>query len=168
MYQWVVYVHILAAMVWVGGMLFLGFALVPALRAESPAIRSAIMGRIGRQFRWVGWGAIAILLITGVWNLRNRHFSWDMIANGDVFRGTWGHILAVKLALVLILILLSLYHDFILGPASTRAGDSRDTEQGRRRAESFRRRASWFGRIDALLALVIVWLAVMLVRGLPW
>jgi hypothetical protein len=31
-----------------------------------------------------------------------------------------------------------------------------------------RRRASLLGRLNAVLSLIVVWLAVMLVRGLPW
>jgi putative copper export protein len=58
------FLHILAATIWVGGQLTLA-ALVPALRglgAEVP--RSA-----ARAFNRVAWPAFAILLVTGVWNV---------------------------------------------------------------------------------------------------
>jgi uncharacterized membrane protein len=58
------FLHVLAATIWVGGQLTLA-ALVPALRplgAEVP--RTA-----ARAFRRVAWPAFAVLVVTGVWNL---------------------------------------------------------------------------------------------------
>lgn len=57
--------HVLAASVWVGGQLVLA-ALLPALRrlsAEAPAL-------VARAFARVAWPAYAMLLVTGVWNVR--------------------------------------------------------------------------------------------------
>ncbi len=161
MYQWVVFVHILAALVWVGGMWFLALVLVPALRRESPDRRAALLEAVGRRFRTVGWVAIAVLLITGVWNVANRGFGWDVFTTS----GRFGHILAGKLALVVVILALSALHDFRIGPASTRA---RREGGDPRRAEALRRAASWIGRVNALLTLIVIWLAVALVRGLPW
>ena len=62
------FLHVLAATVWVGGQLTLA-ALVPALRglgAEIP--RSA-----ARAFSKVAWPAFAVLLVTGVWNVIAEH-----------------------------------------------------------------------------------------------
>jgi putative copper export protein len=58
------FLHVLAATIWVGGQLTLA-ALVPALRplgAEVP--RTA-----ARAFRRVAWPAFGVLVVTGVWNL---------------------------------------------------------------------------------------------------
>jgi uncharacterized membrane protein len=164
MYQWVVWVHILAAMVWVGGMLFVAMVLVPALRGRDAGMRAEMMGEVGRRFSNVTGGAFAILLVTGVWNLHNRGFSWHAIYTGEVLGGVFGHILAVKLLLVLAAVAVSAVHDFVVGPASVRAAAASDTV----RADSLRRTTSWIGRLNALLALAIIWHAVMLVRGLPW
>jgi uncharacterized membrane protein len=164
MYQWVVWVHVIAAVVWIGGMLFLPLVLVPVLRRQEPKLRAALLDAAGRRFRTVGWIAIGTLLVTGVWNLRNRRLPWDTILSADLFDGVWGRILAWKLAIVCLLLLLSAVHDFRLGPASTEASQTNDRE----RAERLRRAASWIGRANALLALAIVFLAVALVRGLPW
>jgi putative copper export protein len=59
-----VFVHLLAATIWVGGQLVLA-ALVPALRAAGPDVP----GAAARAFRRVAWPAFAVLLLTGVWNL---------------------------------------------------------------------------------------------------
>jgi putative copper export protein len=59
-----VFLHVLAATVWVGGQLTLA-ALVPALRAASPdAPRAA-----AQAFNKVAWPAFAVLVVTGIWNV---------------------------------------------------------------------------------------------------
>ena len=58
------FLHVLAATVWVGGQITLA-ALVPALRgAETDAPRAA-----ARAFNRVAWPAFGVLLLTGVWNV---------------------------------------------------------------------------------------------------
>ena len=58
------FLHVLAAAVWVGGQITLA-GLVPALRAASPdAPRAA-----ARAFNRVAWSAYAVLVATGIWNL---------------------------------------------------------------------------------------------------
>jgi uncharacterized membrane protein len=168
MYQWIVFFHIVAAIIWIGGMLFLPLVLVPIVRREEPRTRAALMSTVGHRFRTVGWIAIAALLVTGVWNLFNRDIPWETIRSADLFSGTWGHILAAKLALVAVLLVLSIFHDFVLGPRSTRLAQQRDTTAAVQRAERLRRQAGWIGRVNAMLALAIIFLAVSLVRGLPW
>lgn len=58
------FLHVLAATVWVGGQLTLA-ALVPVLRRQGPdAPRVA-----ARRFNLVAWPAYGVLLITGIWNI---------------------------------------------------------------------------------------------------
>lgn len=58
-----VFLHVLAATVWVGGQLTLG-ALVPALRGYEGVTKVA-----ARRFNVVAWPAFAVLVLTGVWNI---------------------------------------------------------------------------------------------------
>jgi putative copper export protein len=61
------FLHVLAATVWVGGQLTLA-ALVPALRAASPdAPRAA-----AQAFNRVAWSAFAVLVLTGIWNVADQ------------------------------------------------------------------------------------------------
>lgn len=58
------FLHVLAATIWVGGQLVLA-ALVPVLRRVGPdAPRAA-----ARQFNKVAWPAFALLIATGIWNI---------------------------------------------------------------------------------------------------
>ncbi len=82
------FLHVLAATVWVGGQLTLA-ALVPVLRrlgAEIP--RTA-----ARRFNQVAWPAFAVLIATGVWNV---------IAVRSQITGSYETTLVVKLIVVAI------------------------------------------------------------------
>lgn len=58
------FLHVLAATVWVGGQLTLG-ALVPTLRELGQDAPRAV----ARRFNQIAWPAFFVLLATGVWNL---------------------------------------------------------------------------------------------------
>jgi putative copper export protein len=58
------FLHLLAATVWVGGQLTL-LGLVPTLRALSPEAPRAA----ARKFNVIAWSAFAVLVVTGIWNL---------------------------------------------------------------------------------------------------
>lgn len=72
------FLHVLAATVWVGGQLTLA-GLVPGLRALDPdAPRAA-----ARRFNRIAWPAFSVLVVTGVWNLfessvGNRGTDWQV------------------------------------------------------------------------------------------
>ncbi len=66
-YEVSVSLHILAACVWVGGMIFLAAVVLPILR--QPGYRSVAVPLIqaaGIRFRWVGWMALGTLVLTGI------------------------------------------------------------------------------------------------------
>jgi putative copper export protein len=58
------FLHVLAATVWVGGQLTLA-ALVPALRRMGPEVPRAA----ARRFNLVAWPAYGVLVLTGIWNV---------------------------------------------------------------------------------------------------
>jgi len=58
------FLHVIAATVWVGGQLTLA-GLVPVLRTLDPAAPKAV----ARQFNRIAWPAFGVLVLTGVWNL---------------------------------------------------------------------------------------------------
>ena len=63
------FLHVLAATVWVGGQIALA-ALVPVVRRTggTDATRAA-----ARRFELVAWPAFAVLIATGIWNLFAVH-----------------------------------------------------------------------------------------------
>jgi len=58
------FLHVLAATVWVGGQLTLA-ALVPVLRRQGPDAP----GAAARRFNLVAWPAYGVLIVTGTWNI---------------------------------------------------------------------------------------------------
>ena len=68
MYAFAIALHLVAAVVWVGGMFFSYVVLRPtAAELLDPSLRLPLWSEIFRRFfPWV-WGAIAILLISGNW-----------------------------------------------------------------------------------------------------
>jgi putative copper export protein len=58
------FLHVLAAAVWVGGQLTLA-GLVPGLRTLGPDVPRTV----ARRFNRIAWPAFAVLFLTGLWNL---------------------------------------------------------------------------------------------------
>jgi uncharacterized membrane protein len=59
------FLHVLAATVWVGGQIVLA-ALVPAVRRAGGAESTRA---VARRFQLVAWPAFVVLVATGIWNL---------------------------------------------------------------------------------------------------
>lgn len=154
-------VHLLAALLWLGGMFFLAVVGAPVLREVEPAsLRARLFQRLGERFRSVGWWSIVVLVITGVANLHFRGvLDAGVLGSPDFWSAPFGRALAWKLAAVTAMIVVSAVHDFWLGPAAEAAG------RGDARAETMRRWASWLARLNALLGIVVVLAAVRLARG---
>lgn len=67
-----VFLHVLAATVWVGGQLTLA-GLVPGLRALAPDAPRAV----ARRFNRIAWPAFGVLVVTGIWNVLVLEPEWD-------------------------------------------------------------------------------------------
>lgn len=171
LYHLSVFVHILSAIVWIGGMLFLALVIVPTTRGLPPVERAALFGAVGRRFRTIGWACIALLVITGTINAAYRGVTWGNLFSAELWSSPFGSTLAWKLGVILVLLGLSAYHDFVLGPRSIRvlerAGPDAPPDV-HQEAQRLRKRASYIGRGEAILALVVLALAIMLVRGRPF
>lgn len=155
-------IHVLAAMLWLGGMFFLGIVGAPVLRnVEPPALRQRLFDALGRRFRTVGWIAVAIAIVTGIVNLYYRGWlHWNGVLDAPAFwRTTTGTALGAKLAFVALMLAVEGYHDFVIGPAAGRA------EPGSDESARLRRRASLLARIAGICGLGLVIAAVFLPRG---
>ncbi len=165
MYQLSVWLHILAAAVWLGGMVFLALVLVPVVRRpEYREHASRLVHLTGLRFRTVGWVCVSVLVVTGFVNLWYRGIGWAALSNAGFWSSPFGNLLGGKLLVVAAILALSVVHDFRIGPRATAAGRA-DPDSAAARA--LRRRASWMGRLNLLLALAAVALGVLLVRGGP-
>jgi uncharacterized membrane protein len=155
-------IHVLAAMLWLGGMFFLGVVGAPALRAiEPPSLRQHLFQDLGTRFRRVGWMSIAVLLVTGVINL--HYLGWlhwsAVLGSTDFWRTNPGRALAAKLLAVAVMLAMSAIHDFVHGPRAGRASP------GSPEAIALRKRATVYARINGILGVLLVIAAVRLARG---
>lgn len=82
------FLHVLAATVWVGGQITLA-ALVPVLRRAGKEIPRVA----ARRFSQVAWPTFAVLVATGIWNI---------VAVRSQITGSYETTLVVKLIVVLI------------------------------------------------------------------
>ncbi len=97
------FLHVLAATVWVGGQLTLA-ALVPVLRRLGAELPRAA----ARRYNQVAWPAFGVLIATGIWN---------MIAVSPQDHGSYRVTLIVKLVVVLISGLTAALHARSRSPA---------------------------------------------------
>ena len=158
-----VWIHILAAMVWIGGSSFIALVLVPALkRPDLQRQAPAFLRAAAYRFRAVGWISLGILVVTGMANLLLKGIPPASLLDGSAFAGRYGQVLALKLSLVAVILLIGAVHDFLLGPRAAAVILAAPASPEAARA---RRRASWMGRINLLLGLAAVAVAVVLARG---
>jgi putative copper export protein len=99
-------VHLIAAGIWFGGSTALIFVGVPAIRTLEGEPRGRAMKELGLRWRPLGYGALAVAALTGV-VLASREWQHDT-AFQIVF---W-----TKVALFLCLLVVSYFHNFVLGP----------------------------------------------------
>lgn len=154
LFKLALFFHIISAIFWVGGMLFLVLVIAPYLKTLSdPKDKSRIYQTVGKQYRFWGWVAIITLLVTGPVMLSTFYgIPPRKIFDPSLHSSAFGRALAIKLALVILIVLSALVHDFWIGPRA-------------RSSPRFSAMARLFGRGNLLIALLIVVFAVILRAG---
>jgi putative copper resistance protein D len=99
--------HLLAAAVWVGGTVTLVFIGVPVIRTLEGEERVRAMRMLGRRWRPLGWGALVVLVVTGL--------ALAVLERDDASDG-FDAVLTAKFLVVGGLVLTAYVHDFVLGP----------------------------------------------------
>lgn len=164
-YLFIVWIHIIAAFIWLGGMLFLAIVLAPISRKIEPlSLRGNLLNVIGTRFRLVGWICITVLLITGVLNIYNRGMTYEIFLPSQMFGTEFGRTLAMKLIIVISMIILSSIHDFIVGPRMTVLMQNMKGDNPNLELQKLRRLVSWVARLNTGFAILLIFLAVKLAR----
>jgi uncharacterized membrane protein len=165
MYFLNVWIHILAAAVWTGGLIYTAAVAVPFALTHPVEERQRILRGLARRFRWIGWGSVIVLIITGIGNLllRLTPIKASQILNGDMFNpekverliAIW---LPWKLMLVILMIGLMAFHDITSIRAARRSEGSPDGAPGSRAG-------SRAAALATLVAILVLYVSVRLVRG---
>ncbi len=103
--------HVLSASVWVGGTVALVFVGVPAIRSLEGEARATAMRTLGRRWRPLGWGAMGVAILSGLW-LTELNGGFARTALDTDFDRT----LIAKSGLVVLLCVGAVLHDYVLGP----------------------------------------------------
>ncbi len=164
LYLLVVAIHLLAAAGWVGGSLFLALAVIPGIRQpQFRPIMPDLLDFIGRRARTLGWGALGTLVVTGVIILLLRGIGPATFLDPAFWKTGFAHTLGSKFAAAGLVLILTALHDFGVG---VRANELARKDPTSAEARRLRRLAIWFARVNLGLAILIVGLSVILVRGL--
>jgi len=150
----VLWIHLLAAVTWIGGMAIISLVVAPVLASREPSSqRMELLRTIGERFSQVSWACIIVLLMTGILNLMHLAIPFDVL-----FTTRLGKLLIIKWSFVAGMIGLSIYHDFIAGPR-LRFLSSQDPVYARLAA-----RMRWSGRLNLVLGLAVLFFALGLRR----
>lgn len=144
------WLHVVSAAVWLGGLLFQSHILLPLLASGCPAepVSQAV-----RRFRRVAWTALALLILTGLYNLTRLPSVAAMTESGVL------KLLALKLFLVVVLLMLSAHRDFGVAARLIRA-----VTAGRDATPALRTLVR-IDRVTLLLGVVLVYLGLAVSRG---
>jgi len=136
-------VHLLAAGIWLGGLVFTTIVVSPAFKTMSwsPAERMAVRSAVGRQYAKVTHFNLAILLIA---------------AAADAALRGWGAAYLVEVALVVVVFILAELHGKVFAPRLAAAAREQRHED---RAKLLRASIS-ISMLNLLLSFVVMILAI--------
>jgi len=149
------WLHILAATIWVGPQVFLFVAAIPAVRTiEDMQVRTRVMRMITTRFGWLGWGALAVLVVTGIGQLYSHDLDTDQL-----FELNFGVIFQVKMSLLIVTVILTALHSFVLGP---RVLNMQESMAGEEEIAPIRRWQIIVSAVNAVVALAILFCGALL------
>lgn len=151
------WVHLLAAVMWIGGMAFLSLVLAPVIRRGSfGADRRLFFQTLARRFRIVVWVGIVLLIVTGPLLVSSK--------TGTLVEPEgWRSVLTIKLWLVAFLIILTAVHDFWLGPLVGRLRQE-SSDDPSTADQLMVKVSSLIARLNLVLAIAILFMSVALAR----
>lgn len=152
-----VYIHIVSACLWLGGMLFLMFAFIPGIKNHPE--KADLIAKVSLKFRNAGTVALVLLLITGITQLEYRGVQWRW----DYFTGSYfGKLAGYKILVFAGIVAISGIHDYYLGNLAVKLWKENPDAKHTKRIRSISRS---LGRLAFVLAAVAVFIGVLMVRG---
>jgi uncharacterized membrane protein len=151
----VTWIHLLAAITFIGGWMFVQFVVRPSLtegKAKSPSMEAMEMAKkVGQRFKTVGWVSLMALVFTGASQLLDESGSARI-------ETSWGLIMMLKLFVFAIVGGLIFVHDLILDPYGVPAKGKMENSQ----PLMFSGKVVWVQRTILGLSLVVLFIAAYL------
>jgi uncharacterized membrane protein len=145
----ILWLHVLSVVVWVGGLMYQAHVLLPAVRRGGAGALADVL----RRGRAVAWTAIAVVVLTGFFNVTRLGPLERVLESGAALT------LALKFMLVLGAVAITGQRDFAQVPRLARALAAGDDPQPALSA------ITWMDRVVLLLAAVIVYLGLAISRA---
>lgn len=151
----VTWIHLLAAMTFIGGWMFVQLVVRPSLtegKAKLPSIEALEMvKKVGQRFKMVGWVSLMVLIFTGASQLLDESGS-ARIETG------WGLIMMLKLFVFAVVGGLIFVHDLILDPYGAPVKGKKEEPQ----LLMFSGKVLWVQRTILGLSLAVLFIAAYL------
>ena len=151
----VTWIHLLAAITFIGGWMFVQFVVRPSLtegKAKPPSMEAMEMAKkVGQRFKTVGWVSLMALVFTGASQLLDESGSARI-------ETSWGLIMMLKLFVFAIVGGLIFVHDLILDPYGVPAKGKMEHSQ----PLMFSGKVVWVQRTILGLSLAVLFIAAYL------
>lgn len=149
------WLHMLATVVWIGGLAALSLIVLPAARKTlDPKAFSALLTQLQDRIQRVGWFSLALLVVTGLFQMSsNANYKGFLTISNQ-----WASAILIKHLVIGVMILVSGYVTWGLFPSLQRmallraAGRSIDERQ----VEQIQQREIIFMRLNLFLSVVVL------------
>ncbi len=163
----ILWLHVIAAVVWIGGNLIIALVIVPYFRKSLPPVqRVQILAEIGKRFEPVVWCCVGVLFFTGIFNI----FMSGVLTTTapPELIGAFMRTLFIKLMLFVVLIILTALHGFVFGPKMSAAISELDInlEELPSDVQRLRSQMSVVSSLMGVVSLLILLAAVALRMGI--
>jgi uncharacterized membrane protein len=139
--------HLLATVVWIGGMFYMDLILMPSIAKIDPGESGKLMGMIAKKFTITAWSAIIILIITGI-----------LKTPGDMYFDTsidWGIFLFVKHVLIIAAIIVGLVITLVY-VRGLKANAPKPGEKPSVKFETFSKKIEKLSKINLVFGILIL------------
>ncbi len=107
-YALIDFFHLLATVIWLGGIFYLNLVLMPSINTIAPPERSKLMFAVSSRFTVLAWISIIFLIITGILKAGSEEVK-NLTPTEHVF-------LSIKYSLFAIMLVVGIVITFYLGP----------------------------------------------------
>ncbi len=149
------WLHMLATVIWVGGLAALSLFVLPGARKVlDPPAYGALLAQMQTRLQQVGWFSLAVLTVTGLFQMSASPFYEGFLAISN----PWAVAILVKHLVIGMMVLVSVYVTWGLLPSLQRTVLMRSAGRGvdEAQAASLQRREVWLLRLNLVLSVLVL------------